>query len=227
MLWFRTKGLLLLALVLTGLGCEGEQATLPNGLPQVPQTEVFSPVGLGEPSNTIGLYRESSAVKVGDTWEKAKEVFPEPPRGAYELHDLPPKFPRDYEVHGWETGAGEGFGVILKNNKVLSAMYQLENTKQDTLNEFLSQQIQGAKVQPEIVVKGRERYWFWTDGPNHQTLMICALSASHGLNLTIAMGDDEILRHIGISEEEIKKSALAPPGQSSSMTRERFELSER
>jgi hypothetical protein len=160
-----------------------------------------------KPTN-IGLYAkngdQTDVVQVGEPWEKVRSVFPEK-RGAYNLNDLPPRFPADeYEVHGWESGSGEGFGVILNSeNKVVAAMYHLEQAKEDTVQEKLEDQKAGVGAGPKNISGKSVQYWFWH--LENQTLMVCAFQKGKEYELTLAMGDDGILKALGISEEDAQR----------------------
>ena len=187
------------------VGCSG-QVGLPTGSasPQTskePTLELAGSVGSGP----IGLYRDGAVVHVGDLWETAKGVFPAG-RTAYDLHDLPQSFPNKFEAHGWETPTGEGFGAITLDSKVVAAMYQLERTKEDSFDELLKAQQTGMGSRQPDVISGRSvNYWFWTDSQNHQLLMVCELSTTAGENVTLAMGDENVLAKLNISEADAKR----------------------
>jgi hypothetical protein len=159
----------------------------------------------------MALYHEgarTNSVKVGDMWASAKEVFPEPPRGTYEIHDLPNQFGKQFESQGWESDRNEGFGVILTDNKVVSAVYELEHARADTVDELIHDELtRMLPLKPTSISDGPVSYWFW-HGIN-QTTMICRLETKDGVNLTMAMGDDNVLKPLAISEDDAHKQIAA------------------
>ncbi len=186
-------------------GCASQAPDVALGAPQVSVNQSLDLAGRLEPSK-IGIYKDQDSVKVGDSWEKAKQVFPAS-RGAYDFYDLPPPIPRKYEAHGWETPKGEGFGVITLDGGAVLAMYQLEHAKQDTVLEMEKAQQDHIGDAPTVVSGRSVTYWFWSDPAAHQTLMVCALATSADLNLTIATGDDNVLQRLGISVEAARRKA--------------------
>jgi hypothetical protein len=195
-----------LALLASCVGCAnqvpGPEATGPA---QPKPDETVQLAGSGEPG-IIGLYHNGSALHVGDPWESAKSIFPPPARAAYDLHDLPQSIPNIYEAHGWEIPSGEGFGVITHAGKVMTAMYQLEKTKQDELDSYLKEQQEGMGTAQPTLISGRSvHFWFWHDLKVSQTLMVCELATTNGLNVTLAMGDDGVLEKLNISEANARR----------------------
>jgi hypothetical protein len=101
--------------------------------------------------------------------------------------------------------SGEGFGIITSDGKVVAAMYQLDRTNQDTFEELLKEQQDGMGAAKPELENGRSlHFWFWRDAKASQTLMVCELATSAGLNMTIAMGDDGVLQKLNISPESAR-----------------------
>jgi hypothetical protein len=216
------RKLTLVAVAATLAGCASDgNGTAPLAAQAQIQAKTLELAASPPEQSRIGLYRDEDSVRVGDTWEKAKLVFPVPPHNADEIHDLPNGIPEKFEAHGWETPSGEGFGVITVEGKVVLAMYQLEKTKSDTVSDFEKTEEQHVGV-PETVTGRSLTYWFWSDPEAKQSLMICALKVPAGYNFTMAMGDDNVLERLGISRDGAKKeirgidgisSILRPSGQ--------------
>lgn len=202
------RHLWLLILPLLTLGCAQEEGG-PSGSEASGATASKNTLELAGPDDPskIGLFNDNASIKVGDSWDKAKGAFPEPQRIAYDIHDLPTDIPSEkFEAHGWETPTGEGFGVITYDGKVVVAMYQLENTKQDDLTDFLKLQEQGIGGRADQQFGSRTlQFWFWTDPTAHQTLMVSSLLTARGLNITMAMGDDSVLARLHISETDARR----------------------
>jgi hypothetical protein len=159
----------------------------------------------GSTSRTaMGLFHNGNrinAVRVGESWTAAKEIFPEPPRGSYEIHDLPAQFGNNFQAQGWETNRDEGFGAILTDNKIVAAMYQLEHQREDVVDGYIHEEEEGLRpLKRKRIMGGPVAYWFWHSGT--QTTMICKLQTKNGFSLTMAMGDDDVLKQLGISEED-------------------------
>jgi|GEM_PF-3003023 len=166
-----------------------------------------------DPSQAVGLFRGDGVVKVGDTWEKARALIPGPST-AYELHDLPKKLPEQFEVKGWETSEGEGYGMILYQDRIVAAMYQLQGTKEDEVNEFYTSESKGmGPITPTTYVGNGLRFWFWKDDKTRQSTMMCAQQKRRGIDLTIAMGDDQILDVLGATDTNARKLTLLTGGK--------------
>ncbi len=159
------------------------------------------------PTN-IGLYRDDRVVRVGDEWEKARLVFHEPNKGAYHLHDLPPRFGKGFSADGWESNRGEGFGVISYQGSIVAAMYQDQGVTDQLVSDMVALHRNGtAELYPLTITGQKAQYWFWTTQDGTQRLMICAAKGPRGTHLTMAMGLTDVLKAIGVSPEDAKKDA--------------------
>jgi hypothetical protein len=147
------------------------------------------------------LYHGELSLKVGDSISKALQTFPEPTRGAYEIHDLPSQFDDSFLAKGWETSTGEGFGAVSQEGKVVGAIYELQNERSTSVDDFVRDELQGmAPTQPKMIEGGGATYRFWH--VKTQTVMICLMKTNQGEDLTLAMGDDNILAQFAISEKD-------------------------
>ncbi len=196
------------------VGCSGAPAGDQENAVKVATSTNVQLAGPLEPTD-MALYHgvnRMDKVRVGDSWAFAKEVFPEPPRGAYEVHDLPNQFTEKFEAEGWETNRDEGFGAILVENKLAAAVYQLDKERATTVDPYIEQELESLRpLNPTTLGKGAVKYWFWHD--RNQTTMICRFENKGTVNLTMAMGDDNVLKELGMSEPDAKKQIadITPP----------------
>lgn len=190
-------GLIVLALA----GCQASSSPSDNAL-AAPAITVAAPQTTGP--TDVELIRQGGVIQVGDAWDKAKDVFPEP-RDAFEFSDLPKGFGNDYKARGWET-ARQGFGVITFDDKIVSAMFQDDDVSTDRLTEILDTYTR-VLGRPATVESTQVRYWFYEKAG--QRLMICAESADRNtVRLTEAMGDDVVLNALGIGVPEAQRDSV-------------------
>lgn len=203
-------------------GCQSEQkAPVQQIKPSAPANAqaLIGSVGMANPgSGLIGIHRSSGSVRFGDTYEQAKQVFPMPARGAYELRELPVNFPEPFEARGWETGQGEGFGMILKDMKVVGALYTEERSTESRLEEWLTlQKIGTAQILPRTKTVGPVRVWEWNEGS--VALVLVATKTRDGLSIALGVGAVAVLSELGLTLEKVTKSASpAGPSPSSAIT---------
>jgi hypothetical protein len=92
---------------------------------------------------------------------------------------------------------GEGYGAIIFQNRVVGAMYQLDKADPQAVAELVQEQKTGMPLLASVEkAEKTAHYWFWSDGG--QTAMVCSNQAGPNLNLTIAMGDNEVLKAIDV-----------------------------
>ncbi len=174
--------------------------------------ELPRPNNPGDPSERSSTIQVQ--VNVGDSPEQALKVFPTP-KSAYLFSDLPPSLSKNYEAKGWETAGGEGYGVILYGGNVVAAMYQVNGQPESMLEQLRSLQEQGMGTAQYKIDKRPVQFWFWHDGS--QTLMLSSYDKGEGrLNITLAMGDNNVLDAIGVSEKkaDLDANRLARPAPS-------------
>ncbi len=143
--------------------------------------------------------RESaSVVRIGTDLDRALAAFPRP-GGAHDFSDLPSTLPTEFSARGWET-ANEGFGVILYNARVASAVHELRRTDRAMLDELVERYNKAIpeKYQITPLAGARIRYWFWEDG--RRRLMICGVDTpKDGYSVTVALGDRVVLDALRMS----------------------------
>lgn len=200
--------LALLSIVLAGCGNATEGAT--NGIDQPSNSAAEQTVALSgkvERDDNIGLVWDTRSVHVGDSWDAASKVFPER-AGAYELRQLPARFGKEFESHGWETNAGEGYGVITYRDNVVAAIYHVGDIEESRAREIVTAQRNGTgPIAPRTFADTKLEYTFWED--HNQRLMTLLEKTEKGFNVTIAMGDQAVLDAIGASP----RAALALVGR--------------
>jgi hypothetical protein len=192
----------LLLLVAVG-GCQGgTTAAAEEPKAEAPAVPAVPAPARVEPTD-VGLVRQGGIVRVGDTWQTAREVFPQPST-AFEFDDLPERFRQTYKARGWET-AKEGFGVITYQGRIVSAMHQTERATQDQLKAVLDTYRERLGPAPPTEVEGRQvRYYFFER--EGQRLMVSAFQGDgDGIRLTEAMGVDEVLNALGINPETAQR----------------------
>ena len=187
------------------VGCQAEEAAT---TPQTKKEDVSASIeAVGSPKSLtktdLAIFRDTGRLHVGDTWETAVELF-RPPKNSYEFNDLPPHFqPPAYKAKGWDSRK-EGFGVILHEGRIAFAMYQIAKGDIDQFNELIAfHQRQVGRLVMERLDGKHVQYCFWAD--ENQRLMIMGLESKGSMKITIALGDDVVLKALGISPEDAKR----------------------
>lgn len=192
------KSTLLTAFLVSLFGCQGLDITAePDQAPGVKdKNSVAAPKSLAP--TDLALIRDTGRVLVGDYWNSALQVFPEP-KGSFEVDDTPAGFLRPYGSKEWER-AKEGFGTILYGDKIAVAMYSLDGADVDRLDSTVQRYTNAfPNIKPSMFFGARVKYWFWHQA--NQTLMISGLLTDRdGVRMTIALGDDMPLAAIGVTE---------------------------
>ena len=195
----RTLWLAGLAVLLAG--CQGADTPPVEAIPQaVVHVEVVDKPGTSSPTKIGILIGKKPVITVGfASPDKALADFRDPTQFGLEYNDLPSKFEWPYHARAWET-AHSGFGTITYEGVLVAAMYQESNTKQERVDELVETH-RGLIGRDAQLVEGKHAsYWFWEE--DGQRLMICAYSPGHhGIQLTVAMGDDVVMHALGIGPE--------------------------
>jgi len=204
----------ILAVVLAG--CQGGDAPQAEPLAAQPQPspQYVSKPDTFTPSKLGIVVRKGPPITVGfPTPEKALERFHDAGKYGAEYNDLPKRFLNTYKARTWET-AQYSFGEILYDETLVAALYTEERATQDRVDEMVSaHQEQVGRKYDTFVDSKLVTYWFWAE--DGQTLMICAYhTPQHGIRLTIAMGDDVVLRALQISPADAKATVakIQTPG---------------
>lgn len=189
----------LTVLALAVAGCEQPAKQPESPVAVVAPTMVAPDFGV---SSRIGLLRQRGKLRVGDSFDRALDLF-QGARRAREFQELPSRLAAPYKAHGWETTA-EGFGVILYEARVAAALHTLEKATDEQVMELVDAYQDEMRMLPELVSGQTARYWFWevprvrlpnSDTVNDpkavkQRLMVCAVRDAKGtFTLTEAMGD--------------------------------------
>jgi hypothetical protein len=196
--------------MLTGCGSDNSQKeTSEDESVSRSAVRVSTPVA----PTSIGIYHDNESVRVGDEWSHAKQVFPEPPKGGYQIREMPTRFGKGYSANGWESVNGEGFGVISFEGSVVAAMTQETGVDERRVSDVVALHRKNTNELTPLTIVGRSvRYWFWSSLDGKQRLMICAANLNNKTNLTVAMGDSEVLEALGISPADARRdqSRLEP-----------------
>lgn len=160
-------------------------------------------------STSLGLIRRAGKIKVGDTQDHAFRIFKQPPT-AYEFSDLPSVLSSEhFKAAGWQsTGSGqrpsEGFGVVLYDDQVCLAVYQIDHQTEEGVQELLTDHQKEVGTTPTSTQLGKYiRYWFWQE--RTQRLMMVATSMPHeGASVTLAVGDVNVMDALGMSPDAAK-----------------------
>ena len=156
----------------------------------------------------ISLSWEGNSVHVGDAWEAAQRVFPEP-RSAFRLRSLPSRFGRGFEAHGWETNENQGYGIITQNDLVVAAVFHAEDVEADYAESLLASQRNGTGDLRMNEVKNGDLEWsFWENGS--QRLMVLLDRGAKGTDVTILMGDAKVLDALGATRPVATSPSVAP-----------------
>lgn len=157
----------------------------------------------------IAISWEGNTVHVGDTWEAAQKVFPEYRRGSYQLRSLPERFDKDYEAHGWETNAGQGFGVITRGDLLVAAIYHTEGIDEEHAQRlFDAQRAVSGELEMKTAQIGKLDWSYWESGS--QRLMVLRSRGQKSIDLTILMGDAKVLDALGATRPAPPDPAVAP-----------------
>ena len=188
-------------------GCSGDDSKA-FAARIAPPVEGVALAGKAVRTEGIALSWEGNAVHVGDTWEAAQRVFPEP-RAAYRLRSLPSVFAREFEAHGWETNENQGYGVITKDGLVVAAIFHAEDAERDYARSILAAQRNGTGVLAIHEVKNGDLLWnFWESGA--QRLMVLLDKGRRGTDVTVLMGDSAVLDALGASRPVATSPDVAP-----------------
>ena len=189
-------------------GCSGEEAKEAVVKSVAPETGV-SLSGKAVRVAGIAMSWDGQAVRVGDSWEVAQRVFPEPRHGAYPLRSLPGQFDHNFEAHGWESNAGQGYGVITDNDLVVAAVYHVEDADDDEAQRLLeAQRAVSGDLKMNEVASGTLDWNFWEDGG--QRLMVLRDKGKKGTDVTVLMGDGTVLDALGATRPTPGNAAVAP-----------------
>jgi len=189
----------------TLMGCDVPQETLASPPKQTPP-EMEAPDFTV--STRIGLMRQRGKLKVGDSLERALDLF-QPPKRAREFADLPSRLTPPYRAQGWESNT-EGFGVISFEDRVAGAVHTWDQATEDQVAELVNGYQDELRAVPELVAGSLTRYWFWelprmrpgvstptSAADVHQRLMVVAVRSPKGtFVLTEAMGDVFVMNAI-------------------------------
>jgi hypothetical protein len=203
----RISWLLFVALALAGCGSSAPPAAQETGAIVTPVTEppkkpLDSP-NFDSESRLI-LQRGNTGVKVGSSYDDAVSVFAAP-TGWWPRDDLPPSVTPPFDARGWQT-KGEGFGSILYKGRIAAAVYELDRTNSDRLDEILEWQ-QRANGSAWTMLDGKYvRYWFWQSGTREnrgdQILMVCATEIQpRKFNVTAAIGTIPVMSALSMTPE--------------------------
>ena len=189
-------------------GCSTEEAKEAAARVAAPQ-EAVQLGGKATRTEGIAMSWEGASVHVGDAWEAAQRVFPEYRRGAYQLRSLPERFGRDYEAHGWETNAGQGYGVITHDDLVVAAVYHTEDVDEAHAQRLLDAQRAGTgDLSMKSFQNGKLDWSLWESGS--QRLMVLRDKGTKGTDVTVLMGDAKILDALGATRPTAANPAVAP-----------------
>ena|SRR5688572_9111024 len=152
------------------------------------------------------LNDQGTKLSVGDDIERAQDLFPK--RGAKGFADLPPTLNSQvFNAWGWQTTHGEAFGAIFERRarRVALAMRTMPDQGQLALDDLINRfrrEIGSTAAKELGVPAGPIRYWFWTRSSMHR-LMVCAVTNKKGgYNVTVAMGDVQVMDAIGADPEK-------------------------
>lgn len=200
--------LMSLACVLAGCGEQQQPAATDVGASAVPAAATAKqPIPLPDfgQGSRLALVRRSGSVRIGANMDVALTVFAEPP-GSYEKSDLPPGIAPPYESRIWQT-KNEGFGMILFKGQVAAAIYELDRTGEERLQELLGleQDVlgQGTALPGKFV-----RYWFWKAPAGvDQLVMLCAAEIQPGrINVTEAIGTQALMDALAMTPEAASRN---------------------
>ena len=187
-------------------GCSGEEAKeVVKAVEEPPAVEL---AGKAVRSDAIAMSWDGVSVHVGDTWEAAQKLFPEP-RTSYRLRSLPERFGHDFSAHGWETNEGRGFGAITYKDLVVAAVYHAEDVEADYAQKLLASQRDRTGALPMHEVQNGKLTWnYWEDGS--QRLMVLFDKGQKGTDATVLMGDAKVLDALGATKPADRNAATAP-----------------
>lgn len=130
-------------------------------------------------------------LRIHDTEEAAMRVFPRP-RGAFDFFEEPPVEGDDFVAKGWQSNA-EAFGMLLLRNRIVLALYTLENVDTELLASKLTKYEEGLiPLTPSAVPGDVGSYWFWESGRT-RLMMVHSRDAQGRGQLVVALGDTEIM----------------------------------
>lgn len=193
------KAAWLLILVVAGLvGCQSS--------PPAPTAANIAPTStLGAPTHrqetNIALVRQGKTVTIGMRGPEAFDVFRDAREGGFEDDRLPPGFAAPYRARSWESSQ-RGFGVITYQDGVVAAMYQEHDCTLDQMQKWVDVHAQQMNRGPDQrVISKRLNYYFWEEGGQRLMILGFQKKATGMVELTMAMGDTDVLDAIGASPD--------------------------
>lgn len=203
------KAVLLSVAVILLAGCSAEEAKEAVVKSATP-VETVKLAGKTAADAGVAMSYEGHSVRVGDSWEEAQKVFPER-RLAYGLRSLPERFGSDFSAHGWETNEGQGYGVITYKDLVVAAVYHTEDVENDYAESLFEAQRAGTGALPmQQVVTGTLTWNFWQGNSGTQRLMVLRDKGKKGTDVTILMGDANVLDALGATKPVAPNPSVAP-----------------
>ncbi|RYG45694.1 hypothetical protein EON79_12000 [bacterium] len=194
------RRLFLLAAVLLA-GCQnGGQAKGTSAGVADTETPIAAPSTPG-PSKLF-LIGDNTLLRLGDDAGDVQKAFP-PPKGSFPLSDLPDRFRPPYSVRGWD-GAREGFGAILYDDKVVTAMIQNERVDAGIAEELRARYNRElVSITPVEVTSESANFTFWED--DHQRLMLVVQKTGETVRTTVGLGDKIVMDALGASVERARQ----------------------
>lgn len=147
------------------------------------------------PSN-LKLPNGRRYISLGDSDEKALNIFPKTPR-AFPLEDSVPSFPSDFHAKGWESNV-EGFGIILHEDKIVLAMHQWESVDPDEFASILKNVQDTNEISRfQSTTVNKADYWYVQSGQDE--LIISRLPGSKKkYQVTVTLGNQHVIDALGI-----------------------------
>lgn len=192
-----------LLLVVVLAGCRGAEPVAEDN-PEGP--EVVAPSPSIEPptirESVFQLLYEGYGLRLGEQYADIEPRIAVP-KNAFEFTELPPGLTPPFRARGWQSSR-EGLGVVTYNERVVLIMRQREQASPGDYEEARSFYTSEYPLIPAETVSGgkSQNTFLRKDG---QTLMISATRSDAGLTLTVAIGQDEVMKIIGATPEAVQK----------------------
>jgi hypothetical protein len=206
---------LLVALISAGCGTSQPPAAQETGAVVTPVMEApkkpLDPPNFDADSRLV-LQRGNAGVKVGGSYEDGVSVFAAP-TGWWPRDDLPPSILSPFEARGWQT-KGEGFGTILYKGRIAAAVYELDRTSSERVDELLGWETRVNGPAWTTMDGKYVRYWFWQSGTRanrgDQLLMVCATEIQpHKFNVTASIGTLPVMYSLSMTPETASRDQQA------------------
>jgi hypothetical protein len=202
---FKRIGIGLVVLVFLG-GCQSKTTSSGEPVEEATQVKKIEIPADFPPRTDLGLIHDRKIIRVGNTPEDGLEAFNKEEK-ALAINELPSDWPSDLRASGWK-GERHGFGMIIKDGRLVGALYTEQAIDEQRLSEILADYKRSFGDPQQSIDTPDVRYWFWMDA--NCSCAICATKNEKGeVVVAIGMGLLSIMEALYMSPESAQKDSIS------------------